>query len=130
MALNDAHIFCTPEQVKSEFSNVMRLVEQAYATLGITEYSYQLSLRDPENTEKYAQNDEMWEMAERVLHEAMIDLKLPFIEAPGEAAFYGPKLDIQLRDLLGREETISTIQIDFHLSTCATSARTARSTRP
>ncbi|MEX2158259.1 MAG: threonine--tRNA ligase [Dehalococcoidia bacterium] len=117
MALNDAHIFCTPEQVKSEFSNVMRLVEQAYATLGITEYSYQLSLRDPENTEKYAQNDEMWEMAERVLHEAMIDLKLPFIEAPGEAAFYGPKLDIQLRDLLGREETISTIQIDFHLPT-------------
>lgn len=115
MTLNDAHIFCTPEQVKHEFSNVMRLVEKAYATLGITEYSYQLSLRDPENTEKYAPNDEMWELAQRVLREAMDELELPYSEAVGEAAFYGPKLDIQLRDLLGREETISTIQIDVHL---------------
>jgi threonyl-tRNA synthetase len=115
MTLNDAHIFCTPEQVKHEFSGVMRLVEKAYATLGITEYSYQLSLRDPEDKEKYAQNDAMWDLAERVLREAMDELGLPCTEAPGEAAFYGPKLDIQLRDLLGREETISTVQIDFHL---------------
>ena len=115
MTLNDAHIFCTVDQVKHEFSNVMRLVEKAYANLGITEYSYQLSLRDPGDKEKYAPNDEMWLMAERVLREAMDDLDLPYKEAPGEAAFYGPKLDIQLRDLLGREETISTVQIDFHL---------------
>ena len=115
MTLNDAHIFCTPEQVKAEFSNVMRLVERAYATLGITDHSYQLSLRDPANTEKYAPNDAKWEMAEPMLREAMTALNLPFTEAMGEAAFYGPKLDIQLRDSLGREETISTVQIDFHL---------------
>lgn len=115
MTLNDAHIFCTPDQVKQEFSNVMRLVERAYATLGITDYGYRLSLRDPNDREKYVQNDAMWEMGERVLREAMQALGLPFTEAPGEAAFYGPKLDIQVRDVLGREETISTIQIDFHL---------------
>jgi threonyl-tRNA synthetase len=115
MNLNDAHIFCRVDQIKHEFSNVMRLVEQAYASLGITEYSYRLSLRDPENKEKYAPNDEMWEMAERILREAMDELDLPYVDGPGEAAFYGPKLDIQLRDLLGREETISTVQIDFHL---------------
>ncbi len=113
--LNDAHIFCTPEQIKSEFAGVMRLVERAYATLRITDYSYRLSLRDPADTEKYVQNDEMWELGERVLREAMVELGLPFHEAPGEAAFYGPKLDIQIRDVLGREETMSTIQVDFHL---------------
>jgi threonyl-tRNA synthetase len=115
MNLNDAHIFCRVDQIKREFSGVMRLVEEAYATLGITEYSYRLSLRDPENKEKYAPGDDMWELAERVLREAMQEMELPFVEAPGEAAFYGPKLDIQLRDLLGREETISTVQIDFYL---------------
>ena len=93
----------------------MRLVERAYATLGITDYAYRLSLRDPADTEKFVQNDEMWELGERVLREAMVELGMPFYEAPGEAAFYGPKLDIQIRDFLGREETMSTIQIDFHL---------------
>ena len=115
MTLNDAHIFCTPEQIKDEFANVMRLVEQAYRDLGITQYTYRLSLRDPANKEKYAPNDEMWELAERVLREAMNSLGLPFTEAPGEAAFYGPKLDIQLADVMGHQETYSTIQIDFHL---------------
>jgi threonyl-tRNA synthetase len=115
MTLNDAHIFCTPDQVKAEFSNVMRLVERAYETLGITDYSYQLSLRDPADTEKYAPNDAMWETAEPMLREAMDALGLPYTEALGEAAFYGPKLDIQLADILGREETFSTVQIDFHL---------------
>ena len=115
MTLNDAHIFCTSEQIKSEFASVMRLVEKAYDRLGITDYSYRLSLRDPADTEKYVQNDAMWEMGERVLREAMTELGLPFHEAPGEAAFYGPKLDIQIRDALGRKETMSTIQIDFHL---------------
>src|SRR5579875_282654 len=115
MTLNDAHIFCTPDQIKDEFTKVMQLVEQAYRDLGIKQYSYRLSLRDKANTEKYVANDEMWSLAERVLREAMNSLGLPYTEAPGEAAFYGPKLDIQLADVMGHEETYSTIQIDFHL---------------
>jgi threonyl-tRNA synthetase len=113
--LNDAHIFCTPDQIKSEFAGVMRLVERAYATLGITDYTYRLSLGDRADTEKYVRNDEMWDLGERVLREALVEMNLPFYEAPGEAAFYGPKVDIQIRDVLGREETMSTIQVDFHL---------------
>jgi threonyl-tRNA synthetase len=115
MTLNDAHIFCMPEQIKDEFSKVMRLVERAYRDLGITQYSYRLSLRDKANTEKYVAGDEMWESAENMLREAMNSLGLAYTEAPGEAAFYGPKLDIQLADVMGHQETYSTIQIDFHL---------------
>jgi threonyl-tRNA synthetase len=115
MTLNDAHIFCRPDQVKEEFTKVVRLVERAYKLLGITEYSYRLSLRDPEDKENYVPNDAMWELGERVLREAMDELGLPYKEGKGEAAFYGPKLDIQLKDVMGREETISTVQIDFHL---------------
>lgn len=115
MTLNDAHIFCTPEQIKEEFTKVMQLVEEAYRALGIAQYRYRLSLRDKANTEKYVANDAMWELGERVLREAMDSLGLPYVEAPGEAAFYGPKLDIQLADVMGHEETYSTIQIDFHL---------------
>jgi threonyl-tRNA synthetase len=115
MTLNDAHIFCMPEQIKAEFAGVMRLVEQAYRDLGITQYSYRLSLRDKSDREKYVANDEMWDLAENVLREAMNSLGLPYTEAPGEAAFYGPKLDIQLADVMGHQETYSTIQIDFHL---------------
>jgi len=115
MTLNDAHIFCTPDQIKEEFTHVMRLVEQAYRDLGITEYRYQLSLRDKADKEKYVDNDAMWELGERVLREAMDALALPYVEAKGEAAFYGPKLDIQLADVMGHEETYSTIQVDFHL---------------
>jgi len=115
MTLNDAHIFCTPDQIKDEFSGVMRLVEQAYKDLGITKYRYRLSLRDKANKEKYVDNDEMWALGERVLREALDSLGLPYVEARGEAAFYGPKLDIQLADVMGHEETYSTIQVDFHL---------------
>jgi threonyl-tRNA synthetase len=115
MTLNDAHIFCTPEQIKDEFAGVMKLVERAYRDLGITQYSYRLSLRDKANSEKYVANDEMWDLAENMLREAMNSLGLPYTEAPGEAAFYGPKLDIQLADVMGHQETYSTIQIDFHL---------------
>jgi threonyl-tRNA synthetase len=115
MTLNDAHLFVTPEQIKEEFSNVMRLVERAYKDLGITKYSYRLSLRDKANTEKYVSNDAMWEHAENELRNAMNALGLPYKEAPGDAAFYGPKLDIQLADVMGHEETYSTIQLDFHL---------------
>ena len=115
MTLKDSHIFCREDQIKEEFAGVMRLVERAYATLGITEYRYRLSLRDPADTQKYVQNDRMWEFGERILREAMDELGLGYYEGVGEAAFYGPKIDIQLRDVLGREETISTIQVDFHL---------------
>jgi threonyl-tRNA synthetase len=93
----------------------MRLVERCYKDLGIKNYSYRLSLRDPENKTKYVDNDAMWEMGEQVLREAMDALELPYKEARGEAAFYGPKLDIQLADVMGHEETYSTIQVDFHL---------------
>jgi threonyl-tRNA synthetase len=115
MTLNDAHIFCTPEQIQEEFAGVMRLVEQAYRDLGITQYTYRLSLRDKLNRAKYVENDAMWDLAENMLREAMHSLNLPYTEAPGEAAFYGPKLDIQLADVMGHQETYSTIQIDFHL---------------
>ena len=115
MTLNDAHIFCTPDQIKEEFSKVMMLVEQAYRDLGITQYRYRLSLRDKADKEKYVDNDAMWELGEQVLREAMDSLGLPYVEAKGEAAFYGPKLDIQLADVMGHEETYSTIQVDFHL---------------
>src|SRR5258706_1491273 len=87
MTLNDATLFCTPEQIKEEFSGVMKLVERAYRDLGIKEYSYRLSLRGEANREKYVANDEMWTMAERMLREALDSLGLPYKEAPGEAAF-------------------------------------------
>jgi threonyl-tRNA synthetase len=115
MTLNDAHIFCMPDQIKEEFTGVMNLVERAYRDLGITKYSYRLSLRDKANKEKYVDNDEMWALGETVLREAMDSLALPYREARGEAAFYGPKLDIQLADVMGHEETYSTVQVDFHL---------------
>lgn len=115
MTLNDAHIFCMPDQIKEEFSKVMMLVERVYRDLGITRYSYRLSLRDPANKEKYVDNDEMWALGERVLREALDSLGLPYRESVGDAAFYGPKLDIQLADVMGHEETYSTIQVDFHL---------------
>jgi threonyl-tRNA synthetase len=115
MTLNDAHIFCTPDQIKEEFSSVMKLVERAYRDLGITKYSYRLSLRDPANKEKYVDNDAMWELGERELREALDSLGLQYRESKGDAAFYGPKLDIQLADVMGHEETYSTVQVDFHL---------------
>ena len=83
MTLNDAHIFCTPDQIKDEFAGVMRLVEQAYRDLGITKYRYRLSLRDKADKEKYVDNDAMWELGERVLREALDSLGLPYFEAPG-----------------------------------------------
>ena len=115
MTLNDAHIFCTPEQIKEEFTGVMKLVEQAYRDLGITQYRYRLSLGDKTRKDKFVDNDAMWDLGERVLREALDALGLPYVAAPGEAAFYGPKLDIQLADVMGHEETYSTIQVDFHL---------------
>ncbi len=115
MTLNDAHIFLRPDQLKQEFSRVVRLIERVYQDFGITEYYHRLSYRDPSDTEKYVQNDEMWELAERMLREAMDEMGLAYVEAPGEAAFYGPKLDVQVRTALGKDETLSTVQLDFHL---------------
>jgi threonyl-tRNA synthetase len=113
--LNDAHIFCTPEQIKDEIVGVVRLIEHCYQVLGITEHWYRLSLWDPSDKEKYVDNPEMWERGERYLTEALAELGTDYQEVPGEAAFYGPKIDVQLRDPLGHSETISTIQVDFHL---------------
>jgi threonyl-tRNA synthetase len=115
MDLNDAHIFCTPDQIQGEIIGVVELIEHVYKTLGITDHWYRLSLWDPNDKEKYVDNPEMWERGERYLKDAMAVLGLDYVEAPGEAAFYGPKIDIQLRDPLGHSETISTIQVDFHL---------------
>jgi threonyl-tRNA synthetase len=115
MDLNDAHIFCTPDQILDEIVGVVDLIEHIYRALGITDHWYRLSLWDPTDKEKYVDNPEMWERGEAYLKDAMARLGLPYVEAPGEAAFYGPKIDIQLRDPLGHSETISTIQVDFHL---------------
>ncbi len=115
MTLNDAHLFCTPDQIQDEFSRVVTLVQRVYKDFAITDFSYRLSLRDPHNTEKYVANDEMWNKAETMLRKALDDLGLTYTEAPGEAAFYGPKLDVQVKTALGKEETLSTVQLDFHL---------------
>ena len=115
MDLNDAHIFCTPDQIQDEIVGVVQLIEHVYDVLGIKDHWYRLSLWDPNDKEKYVDNPEMWERGERYLKEAMARLGIDYAEAPGEAAFYGPKIDIQLRDPLGHSETISTIQVDFHL---------------
>jgi len=117
MTLNDAHIFCRPDQIQGEFSRVVRLVERVYKDFGITDYYHRLSYRDRLDTEKYVQNDEMWDKAEAMLRGAMEEMGLDYVEAPGEAAFYGPKLDVQVRTALGKDETLSTVQLDFHLPT-------------
>ena len=115
MTLNDAHIFVRPDQIKEEFARVIRLLIEVYKDFDITDYSFRLSYRDPEDTEKYFDDDEMWEHAEAMLKETMDELELDYVEAEGEAAFYGPKLDVQVKTAIGLEETLSTIQLDFLL---------------
>jgi threonyl-tRNA synthetase len=115
MTLNDAHIFCRPDQIKEEFARVIQLIRLVYEDFGIDQYRFRLSYRDPKDTEKYFPNDEMWEMSQRMLREVVEELDLPFFEAEGEAAFYGPKLDVQIKTALGKEETLSTAQLDFLL---------------
>ncbi|MEO7718033.1 MAG: threonine--tRNA ligase [Capsulimonas sp.] len=115
MTLNDAHIFCREDQVVEEVKGCILMVEAAYRKLGITDYTYRLSLHDPSNKEKYVDNPALWEQAEGELRNVFKDLGLPYYEAAGEAAFYGPKIDIQLRNMLGKEETVSTVQVDRHL---------------
>lgn len=115
MTLNDAHIFVRPDQIKEEFIRVVRLVEAVYKDFGFENYSFRLSYRDPEDTEKYFDDDAMWEKAQSMLKDAMDELDLNYYEAEGEAAFYGPKLDVQVKTALGKEETLSTVQLDFLL---------------
>lgn len=115
MTLNDAHLFVRPDQLKEEFINVVKLVQEVYENFGIDDYYFRLSYRDPENKEKYVDNDEMWEKAQSLLKETMEEMKLDYVEAEGEAAFYGPKLDVQVKTALGKDETLSTVQLDFHL---------------
>lgn len=115
MTLNDAHIFVRPDQIKDEFKRVVNLILEVYKDFNLNDYSFRLSYRDPENTEKYYDDDQMWERAQAMLKETMDDLGLPYFEAEGEAAFYGPKVDIQVKTALGKEETLSTVQLDFLL---------------
>ena len=115
MTLNDAHIFVRPDQIKDEFKRVLELIREVYKDFHITDYRFRLSYRDPQDTDKYFDDDEMWEKAQAMLKEAMDELELDYFEAEGEAAFYGPKLDVQFKTAIGLEETMSTVQLDFLL---------------
>ena len=115
MTLNDAHIFVRPDQIKAEFKRVVELILEVYKDFNFTDYSFRLSYRDPENTEKYYDDDEMWEKAQGMLKEVIDEMGVPYYEAEGEAAFYGPKLDVQVKTALGKDETLSTVQLDFLL---------------
>jgi threonyl-tRNA synthetase len=115
MTLNDAHLFVRPDQIKKEIAGVLALMKKAYADLGIRQYRFRLSKHDPANKEKYVDNPAMWESSITILREALVESGLPFFEADGEAAFYGPKIDVQVKDVMEREETLSTIQLDQHL---------------
>ncbi len=113
MTLNDAHIFARPSQLKEEFIRVVELIREVYKDFGIEDFYFRLSYRDPEDKEKYIDNDEMWDMAEAMLKETLDEMELEYVEAVGEAAFYGPKLDVQVKTALGHDETLSTVQLDY-----------------
>ncbi|QEA51273.1 threonine--tRNA ligase [Leuconostoc lactis] len=115
MTLNDGHTFVEPEKLEEEFKSILTMMMEVYRDFNITDYRFRLSYRDPKNTEKYFDDDEMWEKSQAQLKRAMDDLGLDYYEAEGEAAFYGPKLDVQTKTALGNEETMSTIQLDFLL---------------
>jgi len=112
---NDSHIFCTLEQVESEFKGVVDLILECYKELGISNYRFELSLRDPEDKVKYHHDDKMWNEAEGMLRQVLNDLGIDYVEKIGEAAFYGPKLDVQVKPAVGNEITLSTCQLDFCL---------------
>ena len=115
MTLTDSHLFVRPDQIKEEFSRCLELIHRVIKDFGVEINYYRLSLRDPQNKEKYFDDDQMWETAESMLRETLVENNIPFIEAEGEAAFYGPKLDIQIKTALGHDITMSTIQLDFLL---------------
>ena len=112
---NDAHIFVTPEQIEQEFANVVDLIFNTYKDFNITDYRCVLSLRDPKDTTKYHQDDEMWDKAENALRTVLNDIGIEYTEEIGEAAFYGPKLDVNVKPAVGNEYTLSTCQLDFCL---------------
>ena len=112
---NDAHLFVTKEQIESEFQSVVNLILEVYKELNITDYHFELSLRDPEDKVKYYPDDEMWNNAENTLRQVLDDIGIPYEEKIGEAAFYGPKLDVQVKPAVGNEYTLSTCQLDFCL---------------
>ena len=112
---NDSHIFCMPSQIKEEFKNVIDLILDVYKDFGFKDYSFRLSLRDKNDREKYFGNDELWEKSENELREVLNEFGVEFYEAEGEAAFYGPKLDVQVRSDIGHDVTLSTIQLDYQL---------------
>ncbi len=112
---NDSHIFCTMEQIESEFKGVVDLILECYKELGIKDYKFELALRDPDDKVKYHQDDEMWDTAESALRKILDDIGLDYVEKIGDAAFYGPKLDVQVKPAVGNEFTLSTCQIDFCL---------------
>jgi len=113
MTLNDGHTFVALDQIQEEFKRTLQLMVEVYKDFDIKDYSFRLSYRDPANTEKYFDDDEMWNKSQSMLKAAMDDLGLKYYEAEGEAAFYGPKLDVQTKTALGNDETLSTIQLDF-----------------
>lgn len=115
MTLNDAHLFVRPDQIKEEFKRVVNLIVEVYKDFGINDYSFRLSYRDPEDKEKYFDDDAMWDRAQSMLKEAMDELEIEYEEEEGEAAFYGPKVDVQVKTALGKQETLSTVQLDFLL---------------
>jgi threonyl-tRNA synthetase len=115
MTLNDAHIFCTPEQIQAEAVGVLRLIERVYKDFGFKDYWYRLSLRNSNDKANFVANDAMWDTAEAHLRQALAEVDVSYKEAPGEAAYYGPKIDVQLNDVLGHSETLSTVQLDFYL---------------
>ena len=115
MCQNDAHLFVTPEQIKEEVGKVVQLILAVYKDFGFKDYEFRLSLRDKNDKHKYFDDDEMWEKAESQLREILTELGINFYEAEGEAAFYGPKLDVQLKSAVGHDVTVSTCQLDFLL---------------
>ena len=115
MCQNDAHIFVRPDQIKDEVGRVVKLILSVYKDFGFKDYAFRLSLRDKNNKEKYFDDDKMWEKAESQLREILKELGIHFYEAEGEAAFYGPKLDVQLKSAVGHDVTVSTCQLDFLL---------------
>lgn len=114
-AQNDAHLFCRPDQIKSEIKAITKMILDVYKDFGFDEYFFQLSLRDKNNTEKYFGNDDLWEKSEAELREVLQEMGVNFVEEEGEAAFYGPKIDVQVKSAIGHEVTLSTIQLDYQL---------------
>ena len=115
MCQNDAHLFVRPDQIKEEVAKVVKLILEVYKDFGFENYEFRLSLRDKNDKHKYFDDDEMWEKAESELREILTEIGIPFYEAEGEAAFYGPKLDVQLKSAIGHDVTVSTCQLDFLL---------------